>query len=76
MDRLEHREPMLDGIAQSARDRSEPILRAGNTNCGGCGMSIGWNFLSRAVADRPGGSLERARLLPARVRIASSTTSS
>jgi len=46
-------EPLLEGIAQTARDRSEPILRAGNTNCGGCGMSVGLNMLSRAAADRP-----------------------
>lgn len=45
-------EPVLAGIAQSVRDRALPLLRAGNTNCGGCGMSIGLNFLSRAVGDR------------------------
>jgi pyruvate ferredoxin oxidoreductase beta subunit/2-oxoisovalerate ferredoxin oxidoreductase beta subunit len=37
----------------SRAERSENILRCGNTNCGGCGMSIGLNMLSRAVADRP-----------------------
>ena len=31
-------------------------------------------LIDRAVADRPGGSLERARLLPARVRIALATS--
>ncbi|MCB0215291.1 MAG: pyruvate synthase subunit beta [Caldilineae bacterium] len=46
-------EPALGGIAQRAQDRPEPILRPGNTNCGGCGMSIGWQFLSRAVAHEP-----------------------
>ena len=46
-------EPALGGIAQREVDRPEPILRAGNTNCGGCGMSIGWQFLSRAVGHRP-----------------------
>ena len=46
-------EPALDGVAQTAADRCEPILREGNTNCGGCGMSIGLMMLSRAVADRP-----------------------
>ncbi|MDF1564425.1 MAG: thiamine pyrophosphate-dependent enzyme [Deltaproteobacteria bacterium] len=45
-------EPLLDGITQTGVDRPEPILRAGNTNCGGCGMSIGLQMLSRAVADR------------------------
>lgn len=46
-------EPALDGVAQTEADRCEPILRAGNTNCGGCGMSIGLMMLSRAVAERP-----------------------
>ena len=30
----------------------ECLLRAGNTNCGGCGMSVGLQMLSRAVAGR------------------------
>ncbi|RMG20503.1 MAG: pyruvate synthase subunit beta [Deltaproteobacteria bacterium] len=46
-------EPVLDGIAQTGVDRPEPLLRPGNTNCGGCGMSIGLQMLSRAIADRP-----------------------
>lgn len=46
-------EPLLQGMAQTERDRPEPLLRAGNTNCGGCGMSVGWQMLSRAAADRP-----------------------
>jgi len=46
-------EPLLGGIAQTPADRAEPILRAGNTNCGGCGMSIGLNMLSRAAGHRP-----------------------
>ncbi len=29
----------------------ECLLRAGNTNCGGCGMSIGLTLLGRALAD-------------------------
>lgn len=33
-------------------DRAEPLLRPGNTNCGGCGMSIALNMLSRAIAGR------------------------
>jgi pyruvate/2-oxoacid:ferredoxin oxidoreductase beta subunit len=45
-------EPLLRGISQTVRDRALPLLRAGNTNCGGCGMSIGLHFLSRAIADR------------------------
>ena len=42
-------EPALSGMAQTPKDRPTPILRPGNTNCGGCGMSIGLNMLSRAV---------------------------
>ena len=44
-------EPLLHGIAQTALDRAEPLLRPGNTNCGGCGMSVGLQLLSRAAAD-------------------------
>jgi len=46
-------EPMLGGMAQTASDRAEPVLRAGNTNCGGCGMSIGLQLLAHAAADTP-----------------------
>ena len=46
-------EPVLSGMAQTSRDRCAPLLRPGNTNCGGCGMSIGLNMLSRAVGERP-----------------------
>jgi pyruvate ferredoxin oxidoreductase beta subunit len=45
-------EPILDGIARTDADRPEPLLRAGNTNCGGCGMSIALNMISRAIAER------------------------
>jgi pyruvate ferredoxin oxidoreductase beta subunit/2-oxoisovalerate ferredoxin oxidoreductase beta subunit len=45
-------EPLLRGISQTVRDRALPLLRAGNTNCGGCGLSSGLHFLSRAIADR------------------------
>ena len=45
-------EPILGEMAD-CRIRTEPILRPGNTNCGGCGMSIGLNLLSRAVGDTP-----------------------
>ena len=32
----------------------EPLLRAGNTNCAGCGMSVGLQWLDEALAiDRP-----------------------
>jgi pyruvate ferredoxin oxidoreductase beta subunit/2-oxoisovalerate ferredoxin oxidoreductase beta subunit len=42
-------EPILEGMAQTDRDRPEPILRPGSTNCGGCGMSVTLNALSRAI---------------------------
>ncbi len=47
------KEPVLEGMAQTDADRPAPVLRAGNTNCGGCGMSVGLNMLSRAVGERP-----------------------
>jgi pyruvate ferredoxin oxidoreductase beta subunit/2-oxoisovalerate ferredoxin oxidoreductase beta subunit len=46
------KEPILGGIAHTGADRAFPVLRAGNTNCGGCGMSIALQFVSRAIADR------------------------
>jgi len=45
-------EPVLCGMAQTALDRPEPLLRMGNTNCGGCGLSSLMQMLRRAVADR------------------------
>ncbi|MBL8733817.1 MAG: pyruvate synthase subunit beta [Planctomycetes bacterium] len=45
-------EPALQGIAHSCLDRKDPLLRPGNTNCGGCGMSIALNMLSRGIGDR------------------------
>ncbi|MBW2282674.1 MAG: pyruvate synthase subunit beta, partial [Deltaproteobacteria bacterium] len=45
-------EPILEGRVQTDVDRCEPILRAGNTNCGGCGMSVALNMLSHAVGQR------------------------
>ena len=45
-------EPIL-GEMVGCGVRDEPILRPGNTNCGGCGMSVGLNLLSRAVGDTP-----------------------
>ncbi len=45
-------EPVLGGMAHTAADRPAPLLRAGNSNCGGCGMSIALNMLSRAIAQR------------------------
>ena len=46
-------EPLLNGKLQSEEDRDEPLLRAGNTNCGGCGMSVALNMLSFAVGEHP-----------------------
>jgi len=45
-------EPALHGRCQTHRDREQPLLRAGNTNCGGCGMSIVLNMLSRGIGQR------------------------
>ena len=45
--------PLLDIQPQPPADRSEPLLRAGNTNCGGCGMSIALQMLSRAIGETP-----------------------
>lgn len=45
-------EPVLNGIAQTALDRATPLLRPGNTNCGGCGMSSLLQMLRLATADR------------------------
>jgi pyruvate ferredoxin oxidoreductase beta subunit/2-oxoisovalerate ferredoxin oxidoreductase beta subunit len=45
-------EPILCGIVETSADREEHLLRQGNTNCGGCGMSMGLNFLSHAIAKR------------------------
>jgi pyruvate/2-oxoacid:ferredoxin oxidoreductase beta subunit len=46
-------EPILGGMVQTAADRPEPLLRPGNSNCGGCGMSVGLQLLSRAVGQQP-----------------------
>jgi pyruvate ferredoxin oxidoreductase beta subunit/2-oxoisovalerate ferredoxin oxidoreductase beta subunit len=46
-------EPALGGLCQSELDRSDAIFRKGNTNCGGCGMSITLQMLRRAVGQRP-----------------------
>jgi pyruvate/2-oxoacid:ferredoxin oxidoreductase beta subunit len=45
-------EPLLDGIARTALDRTEPLLRPGNTNCGGCGMSTLLQMMRLAIGDR------------------------
>jgi pyruvate ferredoxin oxidoreductase beta subunit/2-oxoisovalerate ferredoxin oxidoreductase beta subunit len=45
-------EPLLGGAATAPR-RRDPILRPGGTNCGGCGMSIAFQLLDRAVDERP-----------------------
>ena len=45
--------PLLDGIALTEMDRAEPVLRPGNSNCGGCGMSISLAMLRRAVRELP-----------------------
>jgi len=44
---------LLDGMVGTEQDRREPLLRPGNSNCGGCGMSLSLNMLSRAVRELP-----------------------
>jgi pyruvate ferredoxin oxidoreductase beta subunit/2-oxoisovalerate ferredoxin oxidoreductase beta subunit len=46
-------EPALGGMVGTALDCAEPLFRKGNTNCGGCGMSITLQMLRHAVAERP-----------------------
>ncbi len=41
-------------LQQAVRDdlvRPEPLLRPGNTNCGGCGMSVALQMFKRAIGD-------------------------
>lgn len=45
-------EPVMCGMAQTALDRPDPLLRMGNTNCGGCGMSNLLQMMRHAAADR------------------------
>jgi pyruvate ferredoxin oxidoreductase beta subunit len=46
-------EPLLCGLLAPEDKRADPILRPGGTNCGGCGMSIAFQMLDRAVGKRP-----------------------
>jgi pyruvate ferredoxin oxidoreductase beta subunit/2-oxoisovalerate ferredoxin oxidoreductase beta subunit len=46
-------EPLLGGMVQTPLDRPGPLVRRGNTNCGGCGMSSLVQMLGHAAADRP-----------------------
>lgn len=41
-------EPLFNG---AGRDCGKPLLRPGNTNCGGCGMSLGLQMLRRALGE-------------------------
>ncbi len=45
-------DPVLCGQVNTSAESGEPLLRAGNTNCGGCGMSVGLNLLNRAIGQR------------------------
>ena len=46
-------EPLLCGLVDDGARRTDPILRPGNTNCGGCGMSIAFQVFDRAAGKRP-----------------------
>jgi pyruvate ferredoxin oxidoreductase beta subunit/2-oxoisovalerate ferredoxin oxidoreductase beta subunit len=41
----------MNAIAPTTTQRDDCLLRPGNTNCGGCGMSIGLTMLDRALAE-------------------------
>ena len=41
----------MSATAQTISDSHDCLLRPGNTNCGGCGMSIGLTMLDRALSD-------------------------
>ena len=45
-------EPVLGGMAQTTLDRPDPLLRMGNTNCGGCGLSSLMQMMRHATADQ------------------------
>jgi pyruvate ferredoxin oxidoreductase beta subunit/2-oxoisovalerate ferredoxin oxidoreductase beta subunit len=45
-------EPALGGMVQTALDRADLLLRQGNTNCGGCGLSSLMQMMAHAAADR------------------------
>ena len=45
-------EPVLGGMAQTVLDRPDPLLRMGNTNCGGCGLSSLMQMMRHATADQ------------------------
>lgn len=45
-------EPLLADAPAAAASCRDPILRPGGTNCGGCGMSLGFSFLDRALQGR------------------------
>lgn len=45
-------EPILCGIAQTTLDRTAPLFRPGNTNCGGCGMSNLLQMMRHAIGER------------------------
>ena len=44
---------MSEAPAMQSVYEVDTLLRAGNTNCGGCGMSIALHMLNRAVGKRP-----------------------
>ena len=45
-------EPLLQVSPEVGCRRTDPILRPGSTNCGGCGMSVALNLLDRALEER------------------------
>jgi pyruvate/2-oxoacid:ferredoxin oxidoreductase beta subunit len=45
-------EPVLANLAGTGPARIEPLLRPGNSNCGGCGMSTALQMFGRALEGR------------------------
>ncbi len=45
-------DPVSADATRPRQDRIEPLLRPGNSNCGGCGMSTALQMLGRAVEGR------------------------
>lgn len=45
--------PSIRELVRSSPRAGDPVLRDGNTNCGGCGMSLAFQLFGRAAGDRP-----------------------
>ena len=43
----------MTALTEVFRTQRDPIMRAGNTNCAGCGMSLGFQLLDQALEGEP-----------------------